>query len=107
MSSLILFLLLSQTAPPQDYIGKVPNFPPHQHRVYPDGQKILKGQQYADLFAESTCFAIRSYVFTRQDGNAPVLVGSSTCTPASALRMERSKHRQGRLVLLDAPAGDE
>jgi hypothetical protein len=96
MSSIVLFLLLSQTAPPQDYIGKLPNLPLHQPRHIQD-------QQYANLFDKGTCFTMRSYVFTRQDGNAPVLVGTSTCTPASALRMEESKHRHGELIL--APAG--
>jgi hypothetical protein len=38
-------------------------------------------------FGESNlCFAIRSYVFERQDGNAPVLVRTSTCTPASTIQ---------------------
>jgi hypothetical protein len=103
MSSLILFLLLSQTAPPQDYVGKVPNFPLHQHRPYLSVQNLEKpaGQQYAELLGEGTCFTMRSYVFTRQDGNAPVLVGATTCTPATTLRMERTKQHQVRLIPAD------
>lgn len=99
MSSIVLFLLLSQTAPPQDYLGKMPNFPLHQHH-----QTVLKDQQYADCFGNCGCFSIRSYVFARHDGNAPVLVGTSTCTPASTLRMEQTTYRPGELILRDAPA---
>src|SRR5258708_18765723 len=28
------------------------------------------------------CFAIRSYIFNRKNGNAPVLVSTTTCTPS-------------------------
>lgn len=103
MSSIVLFLLLTQTAPPQDYVGKLPNFPLRQHR---NVQTISKDQQYADRFGEGMCFTMRTYVFARHDGNAPVLVGTSTCTPASAIRMENSKRRPGELILLGAPAGE-
>jgi hypothetical protein len=34
----------------------------------------------------STCYAIKSYIFEREDGNAPVLVATTTCTPANTLR---------------------
>jgi hypothetical protein len=103
MSPLIIFLLLTQAAPRQDYVGKVPNFPLHQHRLYLNVQKLEKpaGQQYAERFGEGTCFTMRSYVFTRQDGNAPVLVGATTCTPATTLRMERTKQPQVRLIPAD------
>ena len=36
------------------------------------------------------CFTIRSYFFRRQDGQAPVPAGMSTCTPASMLRQQRT-----------------
>lgn len=104
MPSIVLFLLLSQTAPPQDYLGKLPNFPLNERR---NAQTILKDQQYADRFGEGTCFTMRTYVFARHDGNAPVLVGTSTCTPAGAIRMEQSGHRRGELILLNAPAGED
>jgi hypothetical protein len=103
MSSLILFLLLSQTAPPGDYVGNPPNFPLMRHRTYASGPKISKGQLYTALFA-GTCFTMRSYVFARQDGNAPVLVDTSTCTPAETLRTEQAKRPLGgRLVLPGKP----
>lgn len=34
------------------------------------------------------CYAIRSYIFKREDSRAPVLVKTMTCTPSSVL-MER------------------
>lgn len=101
MSSIVLFLLLSQTAPPQDYIGKLPNFPLHQHR-----QTMVKGRQAAYCFGNCGCFSIRSYVFARHDGNAPVLVGTSTCTPASTLRMEQTLYHPSELILRAAPSGE-
>lgn len=45
------------------------------------------------LFEENqrnTCFTIRSYFFRRQDGQAPVPAGMSTCTPASVLRQQQT-----------------
>jgi hypothetical protein len=102
MSSLILLLLLSQTAPPQDFVGKLPNFPLVQHRTDSNVLKPSKDLQYANLFP-GLCFTMRSYVFARQDGNAPVLVGTSTCTPADTLRTEQAKRHRGRLVLLGEP----
>jgi hypothetical protein len=108
MPSLIVFLLLSQTVPPQDYVGKVPNFPLHQHRIYLQAQKIPESQQYSNLLGQRTCFTMRSYVFRRQDGNAPVLVGTTTCTPANTLRMERTVNApRVRLVPADSPGRDE
>ena len=34
----------------------------------------------------NTCFTMRSYFFRRQDGQAPVPAGMTTCTPASVLQ---------------------
>lgn len=45
------------------------------------------------------CFAIRSYIFNRQDGNAPVLVSTTTCTPADTLRrLQVANPPRARLV---------
>jgi hypothetical protein len=102
MSPLIIFLLLTQSAPPQDYVGKVPNFPSHQHRLDLQRQAMPETGQYANLLGEGTCFTMRSYIFNRQDGNAPVLVGATTCTPANTLRMERTRTPPpARLIPLD------
>jgi hypothetical protein len=106
MSSILLFLLLTQASSSQDYVGKVPTFSSPQDRAYANLQVISDGLQYPDLFA-GACFTMRSYVFARQDGNAPVLVGTSTCTPASTLRMEQSRNHRGRLVFLNQPERQE
>ena len=39
----------------------------------------------------STCFTMRSYYFKRQDGAAPELVGTSTCTPANVFRSQKAR----------------
>jgi hypothetical protein len=47
----------------------------------------------------NVCFAIRSYVFERQDGKAPVLVRTTTCTPASTIqRRQVANPPKARLV---------
>jgi len=108
MSSILLFLLLTQAPTSQDYVGKLPNFSSLHDRAYAMErlntriQDKPNSQLYADRFV-GACFTMRSYVFARQDGNAPVLVGTSTCTPASTLRMEQSRHHRGKLVFLSQP----
>jgi hypothetical protein len=47
----------------------------------------------------NTCYAIRSYYFRRQDGQAPVLVGTTTCTPASKLQQRRVSPEPGALYV--------
>jgi hypothetical protein len=37
----------------------------------------------------NTCFTMRSYFFRRQDGQAPVPAGMTTCTPASVLQQRQ------------------
>jgi hypothetical protein len=112
MSSILLFLPLTQPPSSQDYIGKLPNFSSPQDRAYAMGRLDIRiqakpnSQLYAERFA-GACFTMRSYVFARQDGNAPVLVGTGTCTPASTLRMEKSGNHRGRLVLLGQPERQE
>jgi hypothetical protein len=112
MSSILLFLLLTQAPSSQNYVGTLPNFSSPQDRAYAMGRLDIRiqakkdSQQYPDLFA-GACFTMRSYVFARQDVNAPVLVGTSTCTPASTLRMEQSRNHRGRLVFLNQPERQE
>ncbi|HZU32440.1 MAG TPA: hypothetical protein VFB79_15090 [Candidatus Angelobacter sp.] len=38
---------------------------------------------------EYTCFSMRSYLFRRQDGQAPSLDKVTTCTPANTLAQRR------------------
>jgi hypothetical protein len=46
------------------------------------------------------CFTLRTYYFHRQDGQAPVLEGMTTCTPASALSQKQVSPKPGRFVPL-------
>jgi hypothetical protein len=57
-----------------------------QQRSTQNTRRSLDDIPFADA---DICFAIRSYVFDRQDGNAPVLVGTSTCTPGSTIVRRR------------------
>jgi hypothetical protein len=95
MSPLAIFLLFSQLAPPQDYVGKIPPFSPlTQHAPL-----RMTGDQLTALADRNTCYAIRSYIFKREDGNAPVLVGTTTCTPSDTLRrLEVKRPPRARLV---------
>jgi hypothetical protein len=56
-------------------------------RIYPGETKMMD-----DGLGRTTnmCLKIRSYIFERQDGNAPRLVGMTTCTPASKFTAKRA-----------------
>ncbi len=45
------------------------------------------------------CFALRSYLFEREDGNAPVLAGATTCTPNTVRPEQVMNPPAARLVL--------
>jgi hypothetical protein len=47
------------------------------------------------------CFAMRSYIFKREDGNAPVLIGTITCTPGGIIRQRRVGQPKARLIPAD------
>ena len=57
--------------------------PPFDRRVF-----VSPGSPEA-----STCWFIRSYIFEREDGEAPVLKGETTCTPSSRNFMRQTKKR--------------
>ena len=44
------------------------------------------GVQPGQEVVSNTCFTMRSYLFARADGEAPRLVGMTTCTPATRYR---------------------
>jgi hypothetical protein len=48
-----------------------------------------------DLKQNNLCFTMRSYYFHRQDGQAPVLVGTATCTPANKLQQKQVSPEPG------------
>jgi hypothetical protein len=93
-------VLVSLMAPVQNtsqipvpyHIGPAPLFqivPPHPH--------VQVEQQVAEDQI-SMCFAIRSYIFKREDSKAPVLVKTLTCTPAAVLQERRVGEHNVRLV---------
>lgn len=86
MSTLSLILLLglmAQDAPPQLSPSDVQKLAMQQLRA---AQEHALAQAQLD---SGLCYTVRSYRFRRQDGNAPVLIGTSTCTPANTVRSEQ------------------
>ena len=56
----------------------------------------------------NTCFTMRSYFFRRQDGQAPVPAGMTTCTPASILQQRQVSPAPGvRFVPLGAQQDEQ
>ena len=61
-----------------------------------------------DESRRNTCFTMRSYFFRRQDGQAPVPAGMTTCTPASVLQQRQvSPAPDVKFVPLGAQPPDE
>lgn len=90
MWPLSIFLISALAAPQQQ--------PPDVSRNF--SQLILPIMQYSQpdrhtankLLEDSrrnTCYTMRSYFFRRQDGQAPVPAGMTTCTPASVLQQRQ------------------
>jgi len=81
--SVFLFLAAAAPAPQQKPLDVFQDFrnlklPVMQHRQIDNatGRRLLEESQ------RNTCFTMRSYFFRRQDGQAPVPAGMTTCTPA-------------------------
>ena len=56
----------------------------------------------------NTCYTMRSYFFRRQDGQAPVPAGMTTCTPARVLQKKQiSPGPPVRFVPLGAPQNQQ
>jgi hypothetical protein len=51
------------------------------------------GAKQDSSFQSNTCFTMRSYLFARNDGEAPRLVGMTTCTPASSYRLYHAQRK--------------
>lgn len=103
MWPLSIFLLLAMNAAPAPqqnapapqgpFIGKIPQ-PGQPHRGRMDARSFSPEDANRNL-----CFTIRSYHFRRQDGQAPVPAGVTTCTPANALRQRRVSPAPGGLYV--------
>lgn len=89
--SIFLFLAAAGVAAPQQKSLDVSqDFRHLKLPVMQHGQ--LNDAPTRGLIEESrrnTCFTMRSYFFRRQDGQAPVPAGMTTCTPASVLQQRQ------------------
>jgi hypothetical protein len=90
----LLFLIGLHTPPPTSAIVA-------QLSQY---QSLASNGSLGNEPAIPTCFTMRSYIFERQDGNAPVLVGTSTCTPAGRIRDRRVRGKGQLLVPMNLQA---
>jgi hypothetical protein len=89
--SVFLFLAAAAAAPPQQKPLDV--FQDFHHLKLP----VMQPRQFDNTTARrlldesrrNTCFTMRSYFFRRQDGQAPVPAGMTTCTPASVLQQRQ------------------
>jgi len=104
MWPLSIFLFVATAAPQQQPLNASQDFrtlqlPVVQHRQFDDslGRKLLEESR------RNTCYTMRSYFFRRQDGQAPVPAGMTTCTPASVLQQRKVSPRpEVRFVPLGA-----
>lgn len=90
MWPLSVFLFLATAVPQQKPLDVSHDFlhlklPVIQHSQFDDtmGRKLLQESQ------RNTCYTMRSYFFRRQDGQAPVPAGMTTCTPANMLQQRQ------------------
>ena len=92
MWPLSVFLFLAAAAAPtqQKSLDTFQDFrhlklPVMQHRQFDNATS----RGLLDESRRNTCFTMRSYFFRRQDGQAPVPAGMTTCTPASVLQQRQ------------------
>jgi hypothetical protein len=88
MSLLNLLFVLAMFAPQQSSTPTLPSFAPKPpaRAVYIDDAASRK------LLTETlanTCYTMRSYRFRRQDGQAPVPAGMTTCTRANVFQQRQ------------------
>jgi hypothetical protein len=94
MWPLSVFLFVATAAPQQQPLNVSHDFsllklPIMQHRQL--DRTITR--KLIDESRRNTCYTMRSYFFRRQDGNAPVPAGMTTCTPASVLQQRQVSPR--------------
>src|SRR5580698_880727 len=89
MSLLNLLFIFAMAAPQPN---SAPTVGPIQQRLPaltylpgdPTARKLLESSRL-----ENTCYTIRSYHFRRQDGQAPVPAGMTTCTRANVFQQRQ------------------
>lgn len=105
LSIVLLFATASQPqtspAPGEAYVGKIPQIHNLLQRNLP-ARRVSPEQ----LINRNTCYTVRSYHFDRQDGQAPVLAGMTTCTPARIFDQKRVSPTRGLYVPLGLNTSD-
>ncbi len=91
MWPLSIFLFVATAAPQQQQLNVFQDFrslklPAAQHTQLSNDATSHK---LIDESQRNTCYTMRSYFFRRQDGQAPVAAGMTTCTPASVLQQRQ------------------
>jgi hypothetical protein len=106
MWPLNLFFLFATAVPQSQPLDVVQDF--HHLKLPVMQHRQLDGAMARRSIEDSRgCFTIRSYFFRRQDGQAPVLAGMSTCTPASILRQRQTAPAPAvRFVPVEAKGDD-
>lgn len=108
MWPLSIFLFVATAAPQQQQLNVFQDF---RHLQLPVMQSSQVGDPLARKLEQEnryTCFTMRSYFFRRQDGQAPVPAGMTTCTPASVLQQRQVSPRpRFELVPLGAIRNDQ
>lgn len=94
MWPLSIFLFVATAAPQQQPLNASQDFlasrlPAMQHQQ--PGHTITR--KLIDDTRRNTCYTMRSYFFRRQDGQAPVPAGMTTCTPANVSQQRQVSPR--------------
>lgn len=108
MWPLSIFLFVATAAPQQKPLDVSQDF---RHLKLPVMQRSQVDDPIGRKLAEekrNTCFTMRSYFFRRQDDQAPVPAGMTTCTPASVSRQRQVSPRPSvKFVPLDVTRHDQ
>lgn len=109
MLPLSIFLFAATAASQQQSLNVAQDFRNLQLPVMQRMQfDATTARKLLDESRRNTCYTMRSYFFRRQDGNAPVPAGMTTCTPASVLQQRRvSAPPNVKFVPLGAPRSDQ
>src|SRR5438270_10431349 len=84
MWPLSIFLFVATAAPQQQPLNVSQDFLASRSPAVQQAQPYLTIiPKVIDDTRRNTCYTMRSYFFRRQDGQAPVPAGMTTCTPAS------------------------
>jgi hypothetical protein len=87
MWPLSVFLFLATAFPQQQPLDVSQDFLHLKLPVIQHGQSDdAIARESTEESQRNTCYTMRSYFFRRQDGQAPVPAGMTTCTPANMLQ---------------------